>query len=410
MKRGRKPAESVARSDAAPMRRPGRWEHWAGVMSGTSLDGVDAVLARFRGRPPEIEWELLAHVPAPFETVLRRRLFAMAEGEAIPVREVARAHVALGELYAAAVLELLRTAGLGIEKLSGVTISGQTVHHQSPRRARGEGVSLQLGSGPVVAERLGAPVVSDLRAADMAAGGEGAPLVPYADWLLFRSVGEGRVILNVGGIANLTAFPAGAVADNVVAFDTGPGNLVMDGLVRALSGGQEAFDEGGRRAARGRPDLSLLEEALRHPFFATSPPRSTGREEFGEVFVRDWLARGREVNLSEEDLVATACALTAESVASAIREFVKPRFAVQALYAAGGGARNQALLQALARRLGSIRIETSEALGVPVECREALAFATLGRETLARRPGNLPSVTGASRRTILGSVSDGRRP
>ena len=399
---------SAARSSKKPAaKRGGRWQPWAGVMTGTSLDGVDAVLASFRGEPPEVEWRFVAHHAASFDTALRRRLVSLAEGEALPVRETARVHFALGELYAATVLELAQGAKLETGKLAGVTLSGQTVFHQSARRSRGEGLSLQLGSGPVVAERLGVPVVSDLRAGDIAAGGEGAPLVPYADWLLFRSADEGRVILNVGGIANLTAFPAAGSADDVVAFDTGPGNLIMDGLVRTLTGGQEAFDRDGERAEAGVPVRELIEEALRHPLFSSPPPRSTGREEFGDAFVRRWIAEGKRRRATDADLVATGCALTAESVALAIEKFVVPRFAVQTLYAAGGGARNRALLRKLEERLQDLEVERSEALGIAPECREALAFAALGRETLAGRPGSLPQVTGARHGVVLGSVSGG---
>lgn len=399
-------------SPGARKKRPagedgGRWQHWAGVMSGTSLDGVDAVLASFRGKPPSLEWRFVAHHAAPFDLTLRRRLLSLAEGEALPVRETARAHYALAELYAATVLELVHEAKVEMDDLSGVTLSGQTVFHQSARRSRGEGLTLQLGSGPVVSERLGVPVVSDLRAADLAAGGEGAPLVPYADWLLFQSGEEGRVILNVGGVANLTAFPAKGSADDVVAFDTGPGNLVMDGLVRTLSGGQEAYDRDGRRADAGAPIPALLEEALQHPLFSSPPPRSTGREEFGDAFVRRWIAEGKRMHASDEDLVATACALTARSVARAVQEFVLTRFPVETMYVAGGGAMNRSLLRKLEEQLPDLSVERSEALGIAPVCREALAFAALGRETLAGRPGNLPQVTGARRRVVLGSVSGG---
>ena len=383
------------------------WQHWAGVMTGTSLDGVDAVLASFRGEPPAVEWRFVAHHAAPFEVTLRRRLVSLADGEALPIRETARAHYALAELYAATVLELLHEAKVDAGELSGVTLSGQTVFHQSARRSRGEGLSLQLGSGPVVSERLGVPVVSDLRAADVAAGGEGAPLVPYADWLLFRSADEGRVILNVGGIANLTAFPANGSADDVVAFDTGPGNLVMDGLVRALSGGEEAYDRDGQRTEAGAPIRALVEEALQHPLFSSPPPRSTGREEFGDAFVRRWIAEGKRLRATDDDLVATACELTARSVARAVTEFVVTRFAVETMYVAGGGAKNRSLLRKLEEHLPDLSVERSEALGIAPECREALAFAALGRETMAGRPGNLPQVTGARHRVVLGTVSGG---
>jgi len=381
------------------------WQRLVGVMSGTSLDGVDCVLASLRGAPPRLDWRLDAHRAAPFPVGLRRRLLAAAEGGPITAGEIAHLHYALGEVYAAAVLELLSEARVAPADLAAVGLSGQTVYHRSAREEPSGGVTLQLGAAAVVAERVRVRVVSDFRAADVAAGGEGAPLVPYADWLLFASRDEGRVVLNVGGIANLTAMPAGARAADVVAFDTGPGNLVLDGLVQFLSGGRETRDDGGARAARGHADDGLVAAALADPFFALAPPRSTGRERFGRAFVERWVADGRARGLSDDDLVASACALTACSVAEAVQRFVAPRLALQAVYVAGGGAHNPALLAALGSRLAPLRVATSAALAVPPECREALAFAVLAHETLAGRPSNLPQVTGAARAAVLGQIT-----
>ena len=397
-------------SPAAPRRHgraeaPAPWRRVVGVMSGTSLDGVDVVLAALRGAPPRLDWRLEAHRAAPLPDGLRRRLLAAAEGEALTAEEVARLHHALGEVYAAAVLELLAAARLAPSALAGIGLSGQTVYHRSARGEPGGGMTLQLGAAAVVAERVRARVVSDFRAADVAAGGEGAPLVPYADWLLFGSRDEGRVVLNVGGIANLTALPAGGAAGQVVAFDTGPGNLVMDGLVQLLTGGAARRDDDGDRAARGRADDALVVAALADPFFALAPPRSTGRERFGRAFVERWVADGRARGLTDDDLVASACELTARSVAEAVERFASPRGALHAVYVAGGGAHNPALLAALGRRLAPLRVETSQMLGVPPECREALAFAVLAHETLAGRPSNLPQVTGAARAVVLGQIS-----
>jgi anhydro-N-acetylmuramic acid kinase len=235
----------------------------------------------------------------------------------------------------------------------------------------------------------------------VAAGGEGAPLVPYADWLFFRSADEGRVILNVGGIANLTAIPAGARAEDVVAFDTGPGNMIMDGVVHALSGA--AYDADGERAARGSVNEELLRFGLADPFFEMAPPRSTGRERFGRKFVERWIAEGRGRGARDDDLVATAAALTAQSVADAVRRFVQAP--MQALYVAGGGAHNAALLEQLSERLEPMTVDTTTELGMPVECREAAAFAVIAHETMAGRPSNLPQVTGGARAVALGNVS-----
>jgi anhydro-N-acetylmuramic acid kinase len=370
-------------------------------MSGTSLDGVDAVVIALRGEARTLGWKLEEHHAAPFPEALRRRLAAAAEGEPVGAAEIGRLHYALGEVYAACVIELLGQARLDPIEVVALGLSGQTVFHQSARESGAGGITLQLGSAAVVAERTGIRVVSDLRAADVAAGGEGAPLVPYADWLLFRDAEESRVILNLGGIANLTAIPAGAASQDVIAFDTGPGNMVMDGIVRELSGG--THDQGGQRAARGRVDEALLKFGLADPFFALEPPRSTGRERFGRAFVERWIAEGRGLGLGDDDLVATAAALTAESVANALRRFVPA--GTDALYAAGGGAKNPALLEQLAQRLEPVTVDTTAALRMPVDCREAAAFAVLAHETLAGRPSNLARVTGAVRPVALGSIT-----
>ena len=379
------------------------WRRFVGVMSGTSLDGVDAVVLALRGEPPKLSWKLEAHHSAPFPEALRVRLAKAAEGEPVGVPEIASLHYALGETYAASVMELLGQAGLDPAEVAAIGLSGQTLYHRSARENGAGGVTFQLGSGAVVAERTGVRVVSDLRAADVAAGGEGAPLVPYADWLLFRSADEGRIILNVGGIANLTALPAGGNAADVIAFDTGPGNMVMDGIVQALSGGRETFDIDGARTARGHVNEELLRLGLADAFFAQKPPRSTGRERFGRAFVERWIAEGKTRGANDDDLVATAAALTAQSVADAVRAFVK--VPIHAMYVAGGGANNPALLEQLAERLEPIAVDTTAELGMPVECREAAAFAVVAHETLAGRPSNLPQVTGAARAVVMGNVS-----
>jgi anhydro-N-acetylmuramic acid kinase len=370
-------------------------------MSGTSLDGVDAVLLAIRGEPPLLGWKIDGHHASPFPDVLRRRLRAAAEGDPVGVPEIARLHYALGEIYAATVVELLAAADLDPAEVTGLGLSGQTLFHQSARESGAGGVTFQLGSPAVVAERTGIRVISDMRAADVAAGGEGAPLVPYADWLLFRSAKEGRVILNVGGIANLTALPAAGTAADVIAFDTGPGNMVMDGVVQSLSG--ESYDADGARAARGQVNEKLLRLGLADPFFAMAPPRSTGRERFGRAFVERWIAEGRSRGASDDDLVATAAALTAQSVADSINRFVKAP--MQALYVAGGGANNATLLEQLSERLEPMKVNTTADLGMPVECREAAAFAVIAHETMAGRPSNLQQVTGAARAVALGNVT-----
>jgi anhydro-N-acetylmuramic acid kinase len=257
----------------------------------------------------------------------------------------------------------------------------------------------------VVAERTGVSVVSDFRSRDTAAGGEGAPLVPRVDWWLFHSARESRVLLNLGGMANVTYLPKDGGVEDLLGFDTGPGNAVLDALA-GMTTPEQRFDDGGRRAARGRVSAPLLEELLSEPFFAEPPPRSTGRERFGEAYAAALRARGLALGLSDDDLLATAVALTAESVAGSIRHFLAPR-GVDAVYASGGGVRNQTLMGALAQRLAAIPLAIIDSLGVEAGGKEALAFAFLAHQTLCGAPGNVPSATGATHAVVLGHLTPG---
>jgi len=259
----------------------------------------------------------------------------------------------------------------------------------------------------VLAERTGITVVSDFRSRDVAAGGEGAPLVPLADWWLFRSGTESRVLLNLGGMANVTHLPRRAGLERVLAFDTGPGNAVSDALVALTSGGAARHDAGGAAAARGRPSAALLDELLAEPFFALPPPRSTGRERFGASFAEAMRARGASLGLSDDDLLATAVELTAASVAGAIDQHLRTRGGVDAVYASGGGVGNTTLMAALGRRLGDTRLASLSELGVAPASKEALAFAFLAHQTLCGLPGNLPGATGAAHQAVLGSITPG---
>jgi anhydro-N-acetylmuramic acid kinase len=269
-------------------------------------------------------------------------------------------------------------------------------------------MSWQLGSAAVVAERTGLVVVSDFRAADTAAGGEGAPLVPFVDWTLFRSRDESRVLLNLGGIANLTWLARGAGLEGVLAFDTGPGNVVIDALAERISQGSQRFDEGGRLAAAGRAHDGFLAELLGDPFFARTPPRSTGRERFGAAYAQRLLERAQALGLTPADAIATATELTAASVADAIERFVTPHGAVGAIYGSGGGMKNPALVAALERRLSPAPLRSLETLGVESDGKEALAFACLAHRTLCGVTGNVPGATGAAHPVVLGRITPGR--
>lgn len=372
-----------------------------GLMSGTSMDGVDAAVCRVAGSGPSLRLDLLHFRATPYPRRLRERLRALAEGETT-AREVCLLHRAVGEAFAAAAAAALAEAGVAADFAGS---HGQTVWHE-PGRGRARTATLQIGEASVIAERLRCPVVSDFRPADAAAGGQGAPLVPYADWALFRRPGRVRALQNLGGIGNVTVVTEDL--GGVFAFDTGPANLPLDEAVRALTGGRERFDRGGRRALRGRVDAALLRELLRHPFLRRKPPRSSGREEFGGRFVA--ALRRRRPRLPGDDLLATLTAFVAGATADAYRRFVLPRAPVEEVLLSGGGARNPALVEALARRLAPLPVRTTAEEGLPGEAREAVAFALLASETLLGVPSGIPAATGAARPVILGKVTPWPKP
>ncbi len=364
----------------------------AGVMAGTSADGVDVALVRIA---PDWGWRLLGFRHAGF-TPRQRRAILRAAGGAASVGELARLDVELGRRIGAAVRAACRAVGLAPQRLALVASHGQTVYHQ------GRVASLQMGAPAFIAAAAGTAVVSDFRAADLAQGGEGAPLVPWADWRLFQHPTRYRVALNLGGIANLTLLPPGTTARGVAGFDTGPGNMACDALMQACSGGRQMYDRGGALAWRGTVQAGLLRQWLRHPFFRRPPPNSAGREQFGAPYVAE--LRRQAPGVAPADLMATLAALTARTVALGVRR--GGRAALQAeVIAAGGGVRNRAIMAALARELPRCRWRTSDELGVPAQAREAIAFALLGEAYLRGEPANLPRVTGARRAVVLGSLT-----
>lgn len=385
-----------------------------GLMSGTSLDGVDAVLVRIETEAHAFKGiELLHHSYLPYSEALRSRVAALCSLTSARIDALVEAHFGLAEWYAEAVKLLLSESRRRASDIDAISLHGQTVWHAPlPTPFPGpEGEfpvkgTLQLGSSSVLRERTGIPVVADLRARDMAAGGEGAPLSPYLDALLFGSPEEGRAVQNIGGIGNVTVIPPGATMGDIFAFDTGPGNMIMDALVLRGTGGRLRFDPDGSIAAQGRVWPEMLEELMADPYFARRPPKSTGREVYGLAFTEALEARFAARGLSFEDGVATATAFTAESIARAYRDFVLPKTALGSVVACGGGARNASLLGMLEERLPKgISIKTSAEFGIPDQAREAMAFALLGHESLMGRPGNLPAVTGARAAVVLGTVT-----
>ena len=381
-----------------------------GLMTGTSADAVDAVLVHFRGAGLAAKHRVIAYRETPLDDALRREVLEVAAAVSLAPERLMRLDAALGECYADAVQALLREAHVVSGDVDAIGSHGQTVRHLPRAAGGGRALTLQIGSAAVLAERTGIAVVSDFRTRDTAAGGEGAPLVPVADWWLFRSADESRALLNLGGMANVTHLSKGGGLEQVIAFDTGPGNAVLDGLVDAATGGLARRDEGGQLAARGRAHEGLLEELLADPFFREPPPRSTGRERFGATYASRLREIAEEFGLSLEDALATAVELTARTVAGAVREFLVPRGGVDALYASGGGVRNATLMVALRQQLPEVRIERLDVLGVQAEAKEALAFALLAHLTLSGVPGNVPGATGARRPVVLGHVTPGVFP
>jgi anhydro-N-acetylmuramic acid kinase len=373
-------------------------------MSGTSADGIDSVVAELSGRAGGLKARILAHSHQVFRAELRQRMLRAALHGT--VAELCELNFLLGEHLAQGALRVIRRAGLQPKEIAAIGSHGQTLHHLPRARTPS---TLQLGEPAVIAERTGVTTVADFRVRDMAAGGQGAPLVPYADWALFSDARRPRIIQNIGGIANLTFLLPGGELAEVQAFDTGPGNMVIDAVVAALSSGRLAFDRNGTWASQGKVCEKLLEELMRHPFIARRPPRTTGREEFGEPFVQSLLNAARRNRLRAQDLLATVTAFTASSVAEAYRRFVFPRLKGSQLgrlqiILGGGGARNRTLCRMLREFTGAGEFLTHDDFGIPSEAKEALAFAILARETLHGRPGNVPSATGARRAVVLGKI------
>ncbi|HJY86244.1 MAG TPA: anhydro-N-acetylmuramic acid kinase [Candidatus Acidoferrales bacterium] len=375
----------------------------AGVMSGTSADGIDVALVEITGAGFDLQFALLGHEHFAYPKQVRRVVLnAMNAGRA-SVADLSRLNFLLGELYAEAVH---KTQGRARARIELAGCHGQTIYHQGQATEyAGHKIACtwQTGEGSVIAARLGVPVVSDFRPADMAAGGKGAPLVPILDYAVFRDRRVGRIVQNIGGIANLTAIAPAAGPEGVMAFDTGPGNMVIDQLMQALF--HKPYDRNGEVAASGTILKPLLEQLLRQPYFRRRPPKTAGREEFGREYVKALLGRRR--GAAKEDLIATATALTAGSIARAIKTFVAPKGSYSEHIVSGGGSRNKTLVRMLEEQTAplGLKLRHSDDLGVPSQAKEAIAFALLAYQTWHRRPGNIPSATGAKKAVVLGKVS-----
>jgi anhydro-N-acetylmuramic acid kinase len=379
-----------------------------GMMSGTSADGIDVALARISGAPPKLSVKFVAQHHVRFPSRVRDAILRLANGAATTTAEISQLNFLLGEEFAAAAIAACRRWRVPLRQISLIGSHGQTVFHQGVATrfvgAQRVASTLQIGEPSVIAERTGIPTIADFRPADMAAGGQGAPLVPFLDYLLYRDSRRGRVALNIGGIANITVIPAGARPANVFAFDTGPGNMIVDALVEHFTHGRVRYDRGAGMAMRGRMIPSLLERVMRDPYLRKAPPKTAGREQFGRAYAQELLEWGKRRRARQEDLVRTATVFTSLSIADALRRFVLPRARVRQMIVAGGGARNPLMMAQLAAALPEIEIVPASRFGMPEDAKEAFAFAVLAYEAYHGRANNLPSATGARHPVVMGKL------
>lgn len=369
----------------------------AGAMSGTSADGVDVALVRVEGRGTNLRAKLIRHHTRAYEPSVRQTIFAIRQRGATDLSVLAKLGRDISLTYAAAVNEALVGAGLSADQLACVAAHGQTLFHEPP-------LTIQWFDPSLVAHEVGCAVVSDFRRADCAVGGQGAPLVPFADQILFGDARKSRVLLNLGGIANLTYLRAGGTSTELIAFDTGPGNCLSDALCRSLNPTGPGVDTGGKLARAGTPMLPLVYSFMRHDYFSRDPPKTTDVPTMSSNWSR--ACESTSTDLRPElspDLLATACLVSAKAISEAVRDFV-PK-GVDEVIASGGGTRNQALMRHLRDELGDIPVRTTDQFGVPSEAKEAVAFALLGAATLDGTPGNVPSATGAHKAVVLGSIT-----
>ncbi len=379
----------------------------AALMSGTSVDSIDAVCVKIEGAYGALDILPAFHVSYPWPELLRNRLLLMARPGAF-LSEAAELNMLAGEQFALAVHCLANTSGLPLDQFDAIASHGQTVLHKPPSPgSEHTAYTVQIGEPAVIAARTGRPVVADFRQGDIAVGGQGAPLVPYADYMLFRNrfaKQQGVAIQNIGGIGNVTYIPRGAGIDDVVAFDNGPGNMLMDAIVSRLTGGREQMDLGGEYAQSGKAHSGIVNRWLALPYFSQPPPKSTGRDLFGETEADRLIYECMEFGLTFNDVVATALEITVSVIEDSYNRFLMPRGAISHVVVGGGGADNPVLLERLRQRLSPAVVLTHSQIGIDNCSKEAIAFALLAYETLHGRPSNVSSATGGASRAVLGKI------
>ncbi len=376
-----------------------------GLISGTSADAIDAALCEVEGAPPHLQARIVAALPYAYPPGFQDRILDACRPERSSVDALCQLHADLGEHFAAAALRLLDEIGLAPAGVDLIGSHGQTVWHQV-REDGSVSATLQLTEASIIAERTGITTVSNFRPRDVAAGGQGAPLTSYADWLLLRHPDHWRAVQNIGGIGNVTFLPPlSDQASAPLALDTGPGNALIDAAITLITGGAQHYDRDGALAAQGQADADWLAGLLAHPYYRRQPPKTTGRELFGAGMAEALLAEGRARGLDDASIVATLTALTAASIADAYRRFAPAP--VGEVIVGGGGQRNPVLMAMLRERLAGTPVLTHEDVGLDSDNKEALVFALLAHETWHHRPGNHPALTGASHPVVMGQITPG---
>ena len=381
-----------------------------GLMSGTSVDGIDAALVEIGGTDEAPEVRLVAFEDRPWPEKVRRQIFPLFRPETATVDKIGYMNFLMGEIYAQSVSSVVEKAGLTLADIDLIGSHGQTIWH-APEVCGKDGFpvrfTVQIGEGSVIAARTGVPTVSDFRVADMAVGGQGAPLVPFSEYLLYRRPGETILLQNIGGIGNMTVLPGDEGPEAVYAFDTGPGNMIIDAVVSALTGGAKTYDAGGAMAAEGRVDEALLAMLQQDPYYDMPLPKTTGRELFGVQYVGKILDYQRAHGLSDADVLATVTDLTAWSIADGYARYVLPKRQAAELVVGGGGSYNATLLGFLRTRFApyGVQVRTQEDLGWSSDAKEAVAFALMADCCVREKPNVLPSVTGAKAAAIMGKIS-----
>jgi anhydro-N-acetylmuramic acid kinase len=379
-----------------------------GLMSGTSADAIDVALTSISGAPPNLHAKLVNHTSVDFPPTIREEILRVAEQQPITAGQLSQLDFRLGEVFAEAVLMACKRFRMSTKKIALIGSHGQTVFHQGHPVAylgRPTASTLQIGEPSIIAARTGITTIADFRPADIARGGQGAPLVPYADYLLYRHSKLGRVSLNLGGIANITVLPTAAKSSQIFAFDTGPANMLIDALVSRFTNGRRRYDKNAAMAQTGRAIPALVNELMRDPYLKQAPPKSTGREYYGRAYTKHLLAAGRRYKAKPADLIRAATIFTALSIVDALNRFVLRQYKIHQLIVSGGGAKNPLILAQLSAGLPQIEIVPSAQLGVPEGAKEAFAFALMAYETFHQRPSSLPSATGANGPAILGKIS-----